>query len=207
MIKVGGSLCEPKLLAPLAVAIGELAKTCSVTVIPGGGPFANLVRHWDRRLSLSDSASHWMAVAAMNQYGLLLESQGMGTAVDDPAMLFSPSDVARIFLPYRFLRDTDPLPHTWSVTSDSIAAYLASLFSVDRLILLKPTDSAPASPCPASLASSSEIMDRYFDRYLSENTECWIVNGKEPQRLLDLQNFGCPGTSVIPCYSKLTRGD
>lgn len=207
MIKVGGSLCEPQLLAPLAGAIGELTKTYSVTIIPGGGPFADLVRNWDRRLSLSDSASHWMAVAAMDQYGMLLESQGMGTAVDDPAMLFSPGNGARIFLPNRFLRDTDPLPHTWSVTSDSIAAYLASLFSVDRLILLKPTDAVPASLCPASLAVKSEIVDRYFDRYLSEKTECWIVNGKEPQRLLDIQNSGCPGTRVIPCYSNLTQGD
>ncbi len=201
MIKVGGSLCEPRLLSRLAAAIRELAGTCSVTIIPGGGPFANLVRDWDRRLHLSDSASHWMAVAAMNQYGLLLESQGMGMAVDDPAMLSSPSQGARVFLPYRFLMDTDPLPHTWSVTSDSIAAYMASFFKVDRLVLLKPADDAPMSPCPARLAVESGIVDGCFDRYLSKNTECWIVNGKEPQRLLDLQNSGCPGTLVIPDHS------
>ncbi len=201
MIKVGGSLCEPQLLSHLAAVIRELAGTCSLTIIPGGGPFADLVRDWDRRLHLSDSASHWMAVAAMNQYGLLLESQGMGIAVDDPAMLFSAGTGARILLPYRLLTDTDPLPHSWSVTSDSIAAYLASFLEVDRLILLKPTDDVPASPCPARLAVESGIVDGYFDRYLSKNIECWIVNGKEPQRLFELQNSGCPGTRVIPDQS------
>ena len=201
MIKVGGSLCSLRLLPGLVAAIRELAGTCSLTIIPGGGPFANLVRDWDRRLHLSDSASHWMAVAAMNQYGLLLESQGMGTAVDDPAKLSSPGDGARIFLPYRFLTDTDPLPHTWSVTSDSIAAYLASVFKVARLVLLKAADDAPMSPCPVKTAIESGIVDGYFDHYLGKNTECWIVNGKDPQRLLDLQTSACPGTRVIPDHS------
>jgi len=198
MIKVGGSLCNRRLLPRLAAVIREFAGTCNVTLIPGGGPFANLVRDWDRRLHLGDSAGHWMAVAAMNQYGLLLESQGMGALFDDPAMLASPGAGARIFLPYRYLKDTDPLPHTWSVTSDSIAAYLAVLFKMDRLVLLKAADNAPMSPCPVRTAVESGIVDGCFNRYLSKSTECWIVNGKNPQRLLELQNSGRPGTQVIP---------
>jgi hypothetical protein len=197
MIKVGGSLCQPELLSPLAAVIRELAETSRLTIIPGGGPFANLVRDWDRRLCLSGSASHWMAVAAMDQYGLLLESQGMGVAVDNPAGLSSAGEGARIFLPYRFLRDSDPLPHTWSVTSDSIAAYLASLLKVDRLILLKAVDSAPVPACTVSMAVESGLVDDGFERYLSKNIECWIVNGKDPQRLFALQVSGAPGTRVL----------
>jgi aspartokinase-like uncharacterized kinase len=194
MIKVGGSLCDPDLLPRLAAAAGEISHNYRVTIIPGGGPFANLVRDWDGRLHWSGSASHWMAVAAMDQYGMLLESQGLGVAVDDAAMLFAPGDAARIFLPYRFLRATDPLPHSWSVTSDSIAAYLASFFGVRRLILLKARD-APVSPCPARMAVESGMVDACFARYLGQETECWIVNGNDPRRLLDLQTSG---TRVIP---------
>lgn len=201
MIKVGGSLCDSQLLPRIAKVISELAETCKLTIIPGGGPFASLVREWDQRLRLCDSASHWMAIAAMNQYGLLLESQGMGIAVDDPAMLSLPGNGVRIFLPYIFLRDSDPLPHTWSVTSDSIAAYMASSFNAERLVLLKSLDSPSVSPCSVKTAVECGIVDGYFDRYLSEDTDCWIVNGKEPCRLLELQNSGCPGTRVIPEHS------
>lgn len=207
MIKVGGSLCESRMLAPLAAVIRAIAETCRVTIIPGGGPFASLVRDWDRRLHLSDFASHWMAVAAMNQYGLLLESQGLGAAVEDPAMLCSSEVGARIFLPYRFLLDTDPLPHCWSLTSDSIAAYLASLFQANRLVLLKATDAVPMSSCSAKSAVASGIVDEYFDRYLSEEMQCWIVNGKEPQRLFELQKSGSAGMLVIPNHQALSQGD
>jgi aspartokinase-like uncharacterized kinase len=131
----------------------------------------------------------------MDQYGLLLESQGMGVAVDDPVTLFSENDGARIFLPYRFLRETDPFPHSWSVTSDSIAAYLAVCFQIDQLVLLKTVDAALPSPSPVERVVESGIVDGQFGHYLSPETQCWIANGNAPQLLLDLQRYG---TQVIP---------
>jgi aspartokinase-like uncharacterized kinase len=204
MVKVGGSLCSPQLLPPLTAAVKVLAKRCSLAIIPGGGPFANMVRTWDSRMQLSDHACHWMAVAAMNQYGLLLESQGMGMAVDDVDMLFSTGGDARILLPYRFLREVDNLPHTWGVTSDSIAAYLAGLFNADALILLKSLDGIPSKTeengtilptCSASQAVERGIVDRNFDRYLSKKTDCWIINGKYPERLVRT-SFDFVGTRI-----------
>ncbi len=216
MLKVGGSLCRSRLLPRLAAAVRALAGQCSLIIIPGGGPFASLVRTWSRRLQLSDQAGHWMAVAAMDQYGLLLESQGMGKAVDEADVFFAQGVGSHIFLPYRFLKETDPLPHTWGVTSDSIAAYLACRFKVHRLVLLKSVDGLPIEKpgkpgpgtvvpsCPVSLAVESGIVDRYFHRYLSKSTECWIVNGKYPQRLAGLQGSECPGILVIPDDSDST---
>ena len=34
-------------------------------IIPGGGPFADLVR----QVRVNNDAAHWMAIAAMEQYG------------------------------------------------------------------------------------------------------------------------------------------
>jgi aspartokinase-like uncharacterized kinase len=126
-----------------------------------------------------------MAIAAMDQYGRFLESEGFGATVEDPASL-SAADSPSIFLPYHFLRSNDVLPHSWSVTSDSIAAYLAWSFRVERLLLLKAVD-APASPCPVAEAIEAGIVDAEFDAHLANNTECWLVNGKHPKRLLDLE--------------------
>ena len=55
--------------------------------------------------------------------------------------------------PYRWLREADPLPHSWDVTSDSIAAWVASQVGARGLILIKPPGHDPRT-----------AVDRYFDR-------------------------------------------
>jgi len=55
------------------------------------------------------------------------------------------------------------LPHTWDVTSDSIAAFVAGALDARRLILIKP-DSAPAEP-----------VDRYFSTILPAGMPYSIV--------------------------------
>jgi aspartokinase-like uncharacterized kinase len=36
------------------------------------------------------------------------------------------------------MRSADPLPHSWEVTSDSIAAWLAGALGAHRVVLVKP---------------------------------------------------------------------
>ena len=55
--------------------------------------------------------------------------------------------------PYRWLRESDPLPHSWDVTSDSIAAWIASEIGAPQLILIKP-----------DAHDALAVVDRYFDR-------------------------------------------
>jgi type VI secretion system protein ImpG len=43
-----------------------------------------------------------------------------------------------IVAPYHWLRAVDPLPHSWDVTSDSIAAWVAGAVGAQRLLLVKP---------------------------------------------------------------------
>ena len=38
------------------------------------------------------------------------------------------------------MRASDPLPHSWDITSDSIAAYIAGVLDARELILVKPID-------------------------------------------------------------------
>jgi aspartokinase-like uncharacterized kinase len=113
----------------------------SVLVVPGGGPFADSVRDVDRRLRLDPVAAHWMAVAAMEQYGQLLASEMRRAELveDAPALRRALQErKVPILLPSRWLRRADPLPHTWDVTSDSIAAWVAGVTGASRLVLVKP---------------------------------------------------------------------
>ena len=43
-----------------------------------------------------------------------------------------------VLVPSHWMRALDPLPHSWDVTSDSIAAWVAGALAAPRLVLLKP---------------------------------------------------------------------
>jgi aspartokinase-like uncharacterized kinase len=102
-----------------------------------------------------------MAILAMDQYAHVLAHRIAGAAlVEEPAGLAAavgPAAVA-VLAPYRWLRAADPLPHTWDVTSDSVAAFVAGALGASRLILIKPakggaelTDPCFGSVLPAGL--------------------------------------------------------
>lgn len=122
VVKVGGSLidCLHEILGVLC----EDGNAC--LLVPGGGPFAGTVR----MLGPRDEEAHWMAVAAMEQYGWYIASFGVPIAES----LIRP-ERTRVLLPYRLMREMDPLPHSWSVTSDTISAWIAGALGLDLLIL------------------------------------------------------------------------
>jgi aspartokinase-like uncharacterized kinase len=127
--------------------------------VPGGGPFADIVRDIDRKYAVGDHAAHWMAVLAMDQHAHLLVSQiPRAPLVESLAQVESVLDAGGlpVLAPYRWLRAADPLPHSWDVTSDSIAACVAEACGASELVLLK----AVSGPV-------TELTDPYFSRYLA----------------------------------------
>jgi len=95
-------------------------------IIPGGGIFADAVRN----LPVDDDSAHWMAIAAMDQYGWFIASQEIGVSdrLQEP-------DRPVVFLPYHCMRQHDPLPHSWDITSDSVAAWVADFLGLDLLLV------------------------------------------------------------------------
>ena len=72
-----------------------------------------------------------------------------------------------VLAPYRWLRAADPLPHSWEVTSDSIAAWLAGELGARRVVLVK----APGA--------TGELADAYFERTLRPALESRIVTADD----------------------------
>jgi 5-(aminomethyl)-3-furanmethanol phosphate kinase len=142
VIKVGGALMrDPVALQRTMADLSRAPRETRWLIVPGGGPFADAVRDLDRRLPLTDDAAHWMAILAMDQYAHVLAG-----LVDDSLMVHDPAGIAAaleagripVLAPYRWLRCADPLPHSWDVTSDSIAAWIAVALGAPHLLLLKP---------------------------------------------------------------------
>ena len=206
VVKVGGSLSRGDQLPLLCRQLGETGQRHPLLVIPGGGPFADTVRGLDQRFGLEDSAAHWMAIQAMDQYGWLLTDLVPGSkAVNDLAAARALAGAGRIpvLLPYALLRAADPVPHNWDVTSDSIAAWIASVAGAPLLILLKDVDGlaaestgAGATPCLQKSISQKELaccegVDRFLPELLPRlGLEMWVINGERPKRLAELLSTG-----------------
>jgi 5-(aminomethyl)-3-furanmethanol phosphate kinase len=208
VIKVGGSLgARPAALRRLMATLGRAARRRRLLVVPGGGSFADEIRRADRRFGLGDSAAHWMAILAMDQYGHLLARLTPGAA-----LVRHPRDVKpgrlNILLPSSWLVDADPLPHSWDVTSDSIAAWVVRAVRAPRLMLVKDVDGFLASRDATgnrkrlvrrvALGELSGVVDPYFARALDPTTACWVVRGTRPGRVATLLATGrTHGTEVV----------
>lgn len=162
VVKLGGGvLAHLDHLDAALAAIAAAAREHRLLVVPGGGPFADAVRDVDRRLRLSDDAAHWMAILAMDQCAHVLAARlAGGVLVIEPREIVAaigagPVAQVPVLAPSRWLREADPLPHTWDVTSDSIAAWVAGQVGARRVILIKPPG-----------AAGGDLVDAYFPRAL-----------------------------------------
>ncbi len=168
VVKLGGGvLADAGHFDGALAAIAAAARKRRLLVVPGGGPFADAVRAVDQRLDLSDDAAHWMAVLAMDQYAhLIVERVAGGVLVAKPQEIAAALDAGHlpVLAPSRWLRQADPLPHTWDVTSDSIAAWVAGEVGASRLVLVKPPG-----------AAGGDVVDDYFDRALPAAVTTVIV--------------------------------
>jgi probable H4MPT-linked C1 transfer pathway protein len=191
VVKVGGSFgARPAQLRRLMETLAGAARRHWLVVVPGGGPFADEVRRVDRRFRLSDSAAHWMAILAMDQYGYLLQQLAPGSALVRHRRELTPGRL-NVLAPSAWLLRADPLPHSWEVTSDSIAAWIARALRVRRVMLVKHTDGHVAPDLAtrerrAAIAALGDVVDPYFARALGPAIACWIVRGQRPRRIARL---------------------
>ncbi|EHQ35264.1 amino acid kinase family protein [Methanoplanus limicola] len=194
VIKIGGSLtrCAEEIIRAIQ------ASGVSALIVPGGGESADIVR----RLDPDDDTAHWMAVLAMEQFGFYLS--GFGVPVT-----FNPEkrDGLHILLPYRILYERDPLPHSWDVTSDSVAAWVAGLRGSD-LVLVKSVDKIRSGDSyvteisdAAKFRNSGDVDNYFVDYALENNINSYMINGRDPGKLKNFLKTGTGfGTRIIRSY-------
>ena len=151
VIKIGGGLAGiPDALERVCRVVEENARDQSIVVVPGGGRFADAVREFDRDTGLSPTAAHWMALLAMDQYAFAIADRMPGAVLlEDPGSVAEALAQGRVAVlaPSRWMRSADVLPHSWDVTSDSVAAFIAGALGATRLVLIKPVSHGAVDPC------------------------------------------------------------
>jgi 5-(aminomethyl)-3-furanmethanol phosphate kinase len=173
VVKLGGSLLrQVPDLVPVLLASGR-----PLFIVPGGGIFADAVR----KSRVEGNSAHWMAIASMDQYGWFIASRGIMTT----AFLQTP-DRPVVFLPYCSLRQHDPLPHSWDITSDSIAAWVADFLGLD-LLLLKSVDGVLQNGKlieQIEIPVKTAVIDPFFIPFvLEKKVKTIIINGSRVNRI------------------------
>jgi aspartokinase-like uncharacterized kinase len=149
-----------------------------------------------------------MALLAMDQYGYVLNHLIENSYfISDPFLAHENSESGKvaILLPSAAVFRLDPLPHSWEVTSDTIAAWVAQLIGCPRLVLIKDVDGLMTTGDELIEEISVELLtdltggvDGYLSRFLSATRiETWLINGAKPERLSELLQYGCTkGTRI-----------
>jgi 5-(aminomethyl)-3-furanmethanol phosphate kinase len=162
ILKLGGSLARGGRLREWLDAIRS--QTRRLVIVPGGGPFADVVRRLQGEIGCDDAAAHEMAMVAMSQFGRALQSLRSGfelTASLEAIGAALAAGRTPIWSPER-MAVAAKLPASWDITSDSLAAWLAGKLRAERLILVKHAASGGA----ARALAAAGVVDPAFPGYL-----------------------------------------
>ncbi|WP_407422730.1 delta 1-pyrroline-5-carboxylate synthetase [Methanobrevibacter sp.] len=197
VVKIGGSL-----FPDYAISLADKLKNTSSVIILGGGEFANLIRRYNEEQDFSDEANHWTAIDCMDIIAKLVndkvESAKLAFDVDEVKKI-SDEGFTPIFAVSEFLKAEDPFECSWDITSDSIAAYVAHLLNAKLLIVTNVNGIYTQEPKEPGSTFISKIdattlltfqessIDVMLPSLLLEfGADCYVVNGKFPERVLSL---------------------
>ncbi len=195
VVKLGGSLHASPLRAQWIAALADYPG--AMTLVCGGGPFADAVRAAQPVMRYGDKAGHAMAVLAMEQYALALASlhDGLELAATREEICAA-HNCGRIALwrPSLMVSAARDIAPAWQVTSDSLAAWLARQLDAKALLLIKSLD-VDADIDLTALAAAG-IVDPAFPDYVG-STPVYIAGPKELRDARRLLSCGAsPGVRI-----------
>lgn len=197
VVKIGGSL-----FPNYAINLAEKLKGTNSVIILGGGEFANLIRKYDGEMKFTEETNHWTAIDCMDIIAKLVNDK-----VDSTKLAYSIDEVNEIsdegftpiFVVSEFLKDEDPFECSWDVTSDSIAAYVANSLNANLFIVTNVNGIYTQEPKEPGSTFISKIDAKTLLTFqessidvmlpsllLKFGTDCYVVNGKYPERVLSL---------------------
>jgi len=187
VLKIGGSLLDLPDLPQRLSNVLELFEPGPIVAVCGGGKSIDIIRAWDRVHDLGEEASHWIALEALRVPALFLDrivERIRYTGTKEEFTSIWKQGRVPLYDAYRFIRDVDerssePLPRRWQVTSDSIAARIASTLGARELVLIK--SATPAHGCSLAEAAQSGLVDEYFPEAARPLARVQVLNLRDPE--------------------------
>ena len=162
VVKIGGSLNNDPLLPQWLDLLVQLGGG-RVTLVCGGGAFADEVRRAQAHWRFDDLAAHNMAVLAMAQsaymaWGLNPKLQ-LATSEAEIRKVLHGGHTA-LWLPNEWVRAQPDSNANWNNSGDSIALDLARSLNAERLVVVKSCAIEPRASLPGLAAAG--ILDGRF---------------------------------------------
>ncbi len=197
VVKIGGSLF-PEYTEELC---NHLIKSDEkLVLVNGGGLLANDIREINKINSFSDDVNHWNAIKCMDIIGNFIADKN-----DDIIPIRSFEEIETVhknnktplLLTYELMRKEDPLKHSWDVTSDSIACWIAHKLNA-KLLILTNVDGIYRGNISSNnkklikninaenlLFFKETCIDKCLPKLLIKyHLDCFIINGKYPARVM-----------------------
>lgn len=184
LVKIGGSLLSTgRLREVIAKIIRQSSLTWPVFTV-GGGTIADQVATWELFHPLTEEQSHWLALEAIGVNEQLLLtlfpewrlvrslSQLEAAERDGKVSLIC----TKCFFKWGEREFGQRLTHSWSATSDSIAAWFAELIEAENLTLVKSVDWIPGLSWEE--AHKRKLVDGEFARVISSEMPVRWLNGR-----------------------------
>lgn len=148
VVKLGGSLLTLPDLVERLHAVVKLLHPQKVLIVVGGGEAADEIRRLDAVACLTATQAHWDAVAAMTfnaenlsrVHGCLPVVANRINADTAWQQLNAVLLDTAAFLREELTQHSRSLPEAWSVTSDSIAAFVALHWPAKQVVFCKSCD-------------------------------------------------------------------
>src|SRR5579871_3029099 len=180
VVKLGGSFAfSPRLrdwIAAIAVCAGR------VVVVPGGGPFADVVRIAQAPMGFDDRAAHRMGLLAMEQYACAIASLDERLSPADSLESIRhglANGKVPVWLPVRMALAEASIPQSWDVTSDSLAAWLAGKIGAQRLVLVKHVEAMENAMRAADLTARNIVDNAFMDFLAASGVPAFIIRPGE----------------------------
>lgn len=225
LVKIGGSLV-PSYARRLCLAIKRYCKRSRQRVFffPGGGACADIARKYRTVLALSDETTHKMALACLDHNAHLIAGACGLRCVSSLNQLKRSTSFPVVITPYFLLMKRWPF-REYSLdidifSSDSSAAYFAHILGtqlaiatdVDGVYQRKPSQKAKQqrllsvmTPEMLSGIKRGGPLDETIGRLLKTyDLAAWVINGRFPQRFIDLFEGKRPKGTLIKPYGNNT---
>lgn len=182
LVKVGGSLLTLPDLADRLHTLFATLDADQILVVCGGGQAADAVRNWDRIHQLGDHASHWLAIDSLALTASLLAdvlSDAVLARNRQTAKSVGSDGGIAVLVPRPVLEELyetthEQLPVGWDCTSDSIAAWIATQWDVESLVLAKSVDVTVADQ--TSSESDRPPVDSCFHEIVAGRAKVYWCN-------------------------------
>lgn len=168
VVKLGGSVVRSAELQPWLETIAQGAGL--IVVVPGGGALADEVRSSQSSLGFGDAAAHRMALLAMDQLAWAVAGLRSGFEVCDTEAALRDALARRqvaVWAPYALVSNRSDIPQSWTVTSDSLALWLAGRLQASACYVIKSIPRKVSSMSAEQLARN-KIVDQAFPSMLKQ---------------------------------------